>query len=259
MSCIRVLLALTALSVLVPEDAHAGGFTPWGGPTGDKKIALSPYFFVGSDGTMAAAPYFFIGATDHFDVLFGYTWNMDPTPDVGASAFTSGAIEIMPRGFIVPQLGFGLHALYTPGADNAILGVELNGMALGSIFGITYNTGWWPVIGGDAGFDTGSWFAIIAPEVYVDRVNIFFEFNPSVPTLADPEFALSLVPGIGVAMDEAKVHFLSLAATIGVAPEYTGVRFGLLYNHTIDFSKKKSEAAARHRAPVSMPVMTAAR
>lgn len=252
MSFARVLLATLALGALAPE-AHAGAFTPWGGPTGDKKLALSPYFFVGPDGTMAAAPYFFVGATDHFDVLFGYTWNMDPTPADGAAAVTSGAIEIMPRGFIIPQVGFGLHALYTPGADTGVLGIELNGMTAGSIVGFTYNAGWWPTLGGEAGFDPGIAWAILAPEVYVDRVNIFLEFNPTV-TITDPTFALNIVPGIGVAVDEAKAHFLSAAATIGVAPEYTGVRFGLLYNHTIDLAPKKS-AAARTRQQLSTPNM----
>lgn len=245
MSAARALSALFALS-LVATEAHAGGFTPWGGPTGDMNLAVSPYFFVGPDGTMSAAPYLFIGATDHFDMLFGYTWNMDPTPLDGAASVTSGAIEIMPRGFINPYIGFGLHALYVPGADVGTLGVELNGTAVGSIVGVTYNVGWWPTLGGEAGFDPGSAWAIIAPEVYVDRLNIFVEFNPTIP-LAEPAFALNIVPGVGVAVDKDKRHFLTAAATIGVAPEYTGVKFGLLYNHTISLKGKKAEAAARVR------------
>ncbi len=242
----RALIAVSALMLAAPA-AHAGGFTPWGGPTGDKNMALSPYLFVSPTGAVTTAPYVFFGATDHFDILLGYSFTLDHDP--ANDTFTSGAIEIMPRGFITPAIGFGIHALYVPGADTATLGVELNGMALGSIFGITYNTGWWPTIGGDAGFDPGVWFAILAPEVYVDRANFFLEFNPTV-TLAEPAFGLNIVPGVGFAMDEERLHFLSAAATIRVAPEYGGVTFGLLYNHTISLAKKskgESEAAARLR------------
>lgn len=228
------------------HDAHAGGFTPWGTGTGDKTIALSPYFYVGPDGTTTLAPYVFFGATDYFDVMVGYGFGLDPQE---ANPALPGRIEIMPRAIINSQAIFALHALYQPGADNAVLGVEFHGVAAAKHFAFTYNTGWWPSIGGDDGFNAGQWFAILAPEFLVnERFSVFTEFNPNV-TIDGAVFGATVVPGLTFYTDDALKHSFTVSATIPVAPQSAGPTFGLLYWTSFDTAKK---GAAAHRQ-VSQP------
>lgn len=232
-------------------DANAGGFTPWGGGTGDQTVALSPYLFVGGDGTTTLAPYLFMGATDHFDVMVGYSFSVDPNPDTPGSEFSTGAIEVMPRLIINNNAIFALHALYAPGADDAVLGLEFHGLAGSDFFGITYNAGWWPSIGGEAGFDSGDVYALLVPEFFVtDRFSIFAEFNPGVTVdndVGDPEFYASVVPGVTVYVDKDLKHSVTAAATLSVAPEWGGATFGLLYWTDFDISKKTRTSKRKHR------------
>jgi len=239
-SLITAIAAATALSAATP--AHAGGFTPWGTGTGANNVALSPYLFVGGDGTTTIAPYVFFGAHDHFDVMVGYGFSLTPRPGTGNSAFSSGAIELMPRAVINDYAVIALHTLYTPGSDNAVLGLEFHGVAATDVFALTYNTGWWPTLGGTDGFSSGDWFAILAPEFIInDRFSLFAEFNPSV-TLADGTFGATVVPGVTVYVDKAGEHSITAAATLSVAPTWAGATFGLLYWSDFELSKRKARS-----------------
>ncbi len=215
MSTLGTAVVATALlgGLLHAEDAHAGGFTPWGTGTGDKKIALSPYFYVAPDGTATLAPYVFFGATDHFDVMVGYAVGLDPQEP---NPVVPGRIEIMPRAIIRNEAIFALHALYAPGADVATMGVEFHGVAAAKHFAFTYNTGWWPTIGGDDGFNAGTWFAIMVPEFLVNqRFSVFAEFNPNV-TIDGAVFGAAVVPGLTFYVDDDLKHSLTVSATIAV-------------------------------------------
>lgn len=243
------LLLLGAMSHT--QDAHAGGFTPWGTGTGENTIALSPYFYVGPDGTATLAPYVFFGVHDYFDVMVGYGFGLDPQE---ANPAVPGRIEIMPRATIAPEAVIALHALYQPGADNAVFGIEFHGVAAAKHFAFTYNTGWWPSIGGDAGFDAGQWFAILVPEFLVnERFSVFAEFNPNV-TIDGAVFGASVVPGLTFYTDDALKHSFTVSATIPVAPTSGGPTFGLLYWTAFDIGKKGG--SARHH--VTQPDAVAA-
>lgn len=244
---------VAALVALPTTSAMAGGFTPWGGATGDKTVALSPYFFVAGDGTTTLAPYVFFGATDHFDIMVGYSFSVDPNPDEAGGEFSSGAIEVMPRGIINDSAVFALHALYTPGDDSAVLGIEFHGVTGSDYFGFTYNAGWWPTIGGDTGFDTGDVFAVLVPEFFVnERFSLFAEFNPGV-TIEGTEFFASVVPGVTFYVDKDMKHSLTAAAILSVAPEWGGATFGLLYFTDFDLGGTKT-SKRQHRGPATQGI-----
>jgi hypothetical protein len=231
-------------SLIGGAEARAGGFTPWGIATGDRTVALTPYLFVGPSGTTTLSPYVWFGASDHFDLMLGYSLSVTPRPGSGVSAVSSGAVELMPRAIINDYAIFALHALYTPGAADAILGLEFHGVADGSLVAFTYNTGWWPKLGGEDGFASGDWFAILVPEFKLgERVSVFAEFNPSVAT-SDGTFGAKVVPGLTFYVDEQKNHSLTAAVTLAVAPTWQGATFGLLYFTDFDLSAKKKAVSS---------------
>lgn len=248
----RRAFGLTAALLLAPSIAHAGGFTPWGTITGDKTMAISPYFFVGSDGSVTNAPYLFFGASDYFDIMVGYGFTLTPSDPTngGDPSVSSGAIEIMPRAAINDYAVFALHALYTPGDDSAVAGVEFHGVAAGEFVAFTYNAGWWPVVGGTAGFNAGSVFGIFVPEFIInERFSVFTEFNPAVDlSTGTPEFGANVVPGLTFYVDKDLNHSITAAATMAVAPNWGGATFGLLYWTAIDLGKSSGGTSKRDRA-----------
>lgn len=195
--------ALSRLALLLPalaaaSVAHGAALTPWYGRLGDGEARVMPQVHATAAGRVDPAVYVQGSYAGHFDMLVGVGGALSTTDD---SAFDR--VEVMPRVFLTDSLGAGLRASIDPASATSSLAPEVHGVARRGRLTLAVNLG----------YDRGTTFARLAPEVELaSRVSVFAELNPAVDL--DGSAALAVVPGLGLGLDRAGHHGLSLGVTV---------------------------------------------
>lgn len=216
--------ALGALA-LAPAPAQAYPLNPWGAATPTRFVALTPYLYVYDLGS-SYYPYLYAsyGIVDGLDVIGGVGAYLE-LGDGGGAGLSS--VELMPRWFFSDQMGVALHL--TGGGGALKVAPEFHGIFGSSdAFMLTLNAGFGTFVG-EGGFSLGGPYALIAPEYALsDRLSVFCEVNPSLSMAEgvdgmNTSWALTLVPGVGLTLDEEGSHTMAVGVQAGLVE---GAGFG---------------------------------
>jgi|GEM_PF-3126117 len=212
----RALAAAPLLGlVLGAAPAHAAPLNPWGAPVGRGVVALTPFLFVDQQPLFSPLLYVQVGATDRFEVLAG------AGASLGRNSSSFDGVEFMPRLFFTDSTGLALHLSWSPGSD-PVTAPELHGAYDLGALQLTMNLGWGPSLG-QAGFQPGTVYALVAPELTLaGSTSVFLEIDPTWDLAAGAgpagqRFSLELVPGLSTAI--ADTHYLCFGLGVPVAPD----------------------------------------
>lgn len=226
MKKISTLILAAGLLSLSAADAQAYPLNPWGSKTGTGVIAINPFLYV--YGGPSFYPYFYgaYGVNDKVDVWAG----VGGAVEGGSVGF--GGLELFPRYFVNENVGLVAH--FFIGSDSIIPSPEVHYVQSWDKFALTVNAGWRPVVGYNGSFSTGTINAIIAPEYNISsQLSLFLEIDPIIG-LDGSGLALTLVPGVGFALDEDQTNTFAAGLQVVVAPgafdPATALSFGIWYS-----------------------------
>jgi hypothetical protein len=218
--------AVLLVHAAAPTEARAAPLNPWGAHVGEGVFALTPFLYVDQTPRFYPLVYGQYGVSSKLELLAG------AGASFGGGPFSFDGIEVMPRYFFTDEAGAALHISWAPGADPTIA-PEYHGAYENGSFALTVNLGWGPSIGSN-GFQPGSVYALIAPELYLtDATSVFLEIDPSFGLgsgyPAGSRFYMELVPGISTSI--AETHYLAFGVAIPTAPfSAGGIYFGAWYS-----------------------------
>ncbi len=220
-------LAAVGAALLVPTSAAAYPLNPWGSQTAQGLVVLNPFLYVYSGPSFYPIVYGLTGLSESSDIIVG----------AGGYVYVDGSgagfdyVEVIPRYWLSDSVGLTLHLIYAaPGSDSyggnsLMVAPEVHGVLGGDSFGFTYNVGYRPWIGFGAGggFQPGSVVALLAPEYnFSSQFSTFLEVNPSFALGDGGGLGLTLVPGVGFALDEDQTHTFAVGAQIDALSDPAG-------------------------------------
>lgn len=225
---------------LFSASAEAYPLNPWGAQTPQGYFALNPFLYVYSGPSIYPVLYGLTGIGERADVIAG----------AGGYVYFDGSgggfdyVELIPRYWLSESLGLALHLIYAaPGSDSywansLTFAPEVHGVLGGDSFAFTYNVGYRPVIGfGGGGFQAGEIVALLAPEYnFSSQLSVFLEVDPSFALGDGGGLGLTLVPGVGFALDEEQTHTFAVGAQIDPLTDSGGdfvsnnLSFGMWYS-----------------------------
>ena len=223
-------LAIVGATLSLSGAAYAYPLNPWGTATPKSTFVLNPFLYAYPGPDILLIPYGLYGFTDQVDLIGGLYVEY-------ADGVSFGGVELLPRYFFADNMGVALHIIAGGGA--VTVGPEFHGVFGGDSLALTVNAGWLPVIGlgNSAGFSPGAVKALIAPEYnFSSQFSVFCEVDPSYALGKGGGFDLTLVPGIGFALDPDQTNTFSVGVQIDpVADAPDGfftdnVSFGLWYS-----------------------------
>lgn len=203
-----MLASVLALLVAAAPVAQAGSLNLWGPHTGDGVLAVTPMLFV--DATPAVYPYLYLqqGFSPRFEVVLGAGGTVGPS-----SSFDG--LEVMPRLFLTDAVALALRTTTLVGPDVGVA-PEVHGTWEREALVVTVNGGWEPWVG-KSGFDPGSIYVQIAPEVYVtESTSLYVEVDPWWVFGEEGGAVMELVPGVST--DVADVHYVSVGWALPMLP-----------------------------------------
>lgn len=241
---------LAGLLLPTATPAHAG-FTSWGTVVDEGTLALSPYFYVESDGSFTLQPTFFYGVGKGFDLFAQGNVTFANDSNLGGKGVVKdGPLWLMARYGINDFAIFGVSGGLTNPTDptQGFIGFELDGVAdPNAPFMFTYNVGWRGNVS-QAGLGDHSLFVILIPEWQAtDRFSLFVEVNPTIDLspgdldgdgVLDITGSVNVVPGLTWVADKKGDHAVTFVATVSVAGEDTTVTPGFLYWGEFDLRPK---------------------
>lgn len=211
----------------VAATAGAAPINPWGAATGPGESVIAPFLYLYPDAietyTYASAGFAGRGSRARFDVWAGGGAAIPLRAADGAGA---ASLELFPRVFVHPALGFAAHLYWQPGQDGIILAPELHLAPAWDRFAVTANVSWQPVISRFEGGNT--LVAQVAPEVWLnDALSLFVEADPTFDLAWDgagawPGPELLVVPGFSLSLDPEAHHAVALGVQVPVWPPPDG-------------------------------------
>ncbi|MFM7201456.1 MAG: hypothetical protein ACKO6N_11755 [Myxococcota bacterium] len=226
MKKIASMFLAAALFSWTASEAQAYPLNPWGSKTATGAVAINPFLYVYGGPTLY--PYFYgaYGINDKMDVWAGVGAALD------GSGGGFGGLEIFPRYFVNENLGLVAH--FFIGTDSIIPSPEVHYVQSWDKFALTVNAGWRPVVGYNGSFAPGTVNVILAPEYNISsQLSVFLEVDPVIG-LDGSGVALTLVPGIGFALDPEQTNTFAAGFQVAVAPgEFdpaTALSFGIWYS-----------------------------
>lgn len=201
-------IAVVGAVASLAGTAHAYPLNPWGSATPQGSFVLNPFLYVYPGPDINLIPYGLYGVTDAVDVIGGVSVGY------GGGAYFGG-VEVLPRYFFADNMGVALHAILGGGA--LTIGPEFHGVFGGDAFALTLNAGYLPTIafGEGGGFYAGDIKALIAPEYnFSSQFSVFLEVDPTYTLGEYGGLSLTLVPGVGFALDEDQTHTFSVGLQV---------------------------------------------
>ena len=229
------------------STAHAGSLNAWGLAMGSQSAAIMP-FVQTSPGEQFGQVYAASGLGERADLNVGVGTAL-------ASGSTETTVEFLPRVFVLPSVGLGVHAYVPASGAEVVVGPEVHTEWSRGAAVLAGNVGWTPVISA-AGGQPGEIWAVLAPEVYLaDQLSIFMEVDPVVD-LAAGGTSVTFVPGVGVLADPEGNHSGSLG--VGITPgEQVGVSVGLAWTSMWTLGARRATPVASAPEPADIQVAAA--
>jgi hypothetical protein len=189
----------------------------WTEVTTPGTLGVTPFVYAyNSPGVVYPSLRLAYGVNAHFDVATGlpFKWTLEPK-----ASFTWDELSLLFRWFPSDGVGVVAGVSWLPGVGFSV-GPQLHVAQYGEHLSYILNVGWSPVYDVARGtFRAGSAWLYGGPEWwFTKRVSVFCEVDPFVQWTpgARAAWSLAFVPGVGVGLDEAQKHYISVGLQLGL-------------------------------------------